>query len=157
MPLRTITLILALFCISASLWAADDPMIGNWKLNGAKSKFGSGPPRKSETRRHEPYGKDGLKVTNDRVNEQGAPLHITYTAEYDGKDYPVTGDPSRDTVSMKRIDAYTVEGTSKKAGKVTVIFRHVVSKDGKTLTITQRGANAPGPPTNAFVIVFDKQ
>jgi hypothetical protein len=40
-----------------------------------------------------------------------------YTANYDGKDYPVTGNPDWDMVSLKRINANTVEFTRKRAGK----------------------------------------
>src|SRR5215467_1585441 len=49
---------------------------------------------------------------------------------YDGKDYPVTGIPDWDTIARKRINAYKMEITHKKAGKVVSTATSVVSKDG---------------------------
>jgi hypothetical protein len=70
--------------------------------------------------------------------------------------YPVTGNPNWDTVSLKRIDAYTVEFTRKKAGKVVGTGTSVISKDGKTRTITAEGVNAKGEKTSSTA-VYDKQ
>ena len=86
----------------------------------------------------------------------GNRIHREYTANYDGKDNPVTGNPDADSVSLKRVDAYTVEGTHKMAGKLVRTFRRVVSKDGKTLTVTEKGANAQGQAYNN-VVVYDRQ
>lgn len=57
---------------------------------------------------------------------------------------------------MKQIDANTTEVIGKKAGKRTVTFRRVVSKDGKTLALTESGTNAKGEKVNG-VAVYDKQ
>ena len=97
-----------------------------------------------------------MKVTFDTVEAKGNSSRGEYTATYDGKDSPVKGVPEADVVSMKRIDASTTERTWKKAGKVTNTARRVVSKDGKTLTITSKGTNAQGQPVND-VEVYDKQ
>lgn len=48
----------------------------------------------------------------------GKPILTQYTANYDEKDDPVTGNADYDATSLKRIDAYTVEFTRKKAGKI---------------------------------------
>lgn len=149
-------LVFALWFLSAALWAADDPLLGTWKLNLTKSTYSPGPPPKSGTTTYEPYGKDGVKFTSDQVNAQGRSLHVTFVAEYDGKDYPVTGDPNRDAIFMKRIDAYATETTNRKDGKITTSSRRVVSKDGKTLTITTTGTNPQGQPVHN-VMVYDKQ
>jgi hypothetical protein len=70
------------------------------------------------------------------------------TIKLDGKDYPIQGDPARDTVSMKKIDDYTTEETNKKGGKVTTITRTVYAKDGKSRTATTTGATAEGQTIN---------
>ena len=57
---------------------------------------------------------------------------------------------------MKKIDDYTVESVSKKAGKPLITTKSVVSKDGKTRTTTQKGTNAKGEKVNN-TIVYDKQ
>ena len=155
MQVKTITLALAMLTLSVGLRAQQDPLTGTWKINLAKSKFSPGPAPKSRTLKFEAAA-DGLKITADIANADGTIQHIQYTAKPDGKDYPVTGDPDRDSTTMKRIDANTTEVLGKKAGKPTVNFRRVVSKDGKTLTITGTGTNAKGQKVNN-VAVFDKQ
>jgi hypothetical protein len=142
--------------VSVGVQAQNDPLIGTWKLNLTKSKYSLGPPPKSQIIKYEPYGGDGLKITTDGVDAQGNSTHTETSAKFDGKDYPLTGSPIADTISMKRIDANTTERTYKKAGKVTSTSRRVVSRDGKTLTLTNKGTDAQGKPTSS-VAVYDKQ
>jgi hypothetical protein len=141
----------------ANLSAQDkDPRIGTWKLNVAKSKFDPGPPPQSQTLKVEASGK-GEKVTSESVTADGKKVTTTYTANFDGKDYPLTGSAlGADKVSLKRIDARTTERFDKKDGKVIVTIKRVVSTDGKTMTATVKGINAEGKPTNN-VAVFEKQ
>src|SRR5262249_13156259 len=132
-----------------------DTIIGTWKLNLAKSKFSPGPPPKSQTLTYEAVGQ-GIKITVKITDAEGKPIDIHTTANYDGKDYPVAGDPNVDMFACKRIDAHTVEFTRKKVGKVVVTGTTVVSKDGKTMTLTAKGANAKGEKTIS-TLVFEKQ
>lgn len=60
----------------------------------------------------------------------------SYTAKFDGKDYPYKGDPGTTTVSLKKIDANTLEETDKRNGKVITVLRMTVSPDGKSLSTT---------------------
>jgi hypothetical protein len=64
------------------------------------------------------------------------PTGASYTAKLDGQDYPVKGAYGYDTVSLKKIDAHTIEETDKRAGKVTDVTKMTVSANGKTMTIT---------------------
>jgi hypothetical protein len=59
----------------------------------------------------------------------------SYDAKFDGKDYPVVGDPGKTVVTVKRVGADTIEETDKRDGKVTDIIRSTVSADGKTLHV----------------------
>jgi hypothetical protein len=111
---------------------------------------------RSETLTFAPFGGDGVKVTVDQVDAQGKQILTEYSANFDAKDYPVTGAPDGDAVSLKRIDANTTERIYKKTGKVTTVVRRVVSKEGKTLTNTATGTNAQGQQVHN-VTVFDKQ
>ena len=70
--------------------------------------------------------------------------------------HPVTGNPDVDATSLKRIDANTVEFTRKKAGKVVSTATVVISKDGKTRTVTEKGVNAKGEKVSN-TLVFDRQ
>ena len=96
-----------------------------------------------------------MTFTQDGLYEQGKPVHVEYTANYDGKAYPVYRDPNRDTVALKRVGTYETKGTSKKAGKVVGTFTVVVSKDGRVLTITSKGTRNGKRYNN--VVVYDKQ
>jgi len=133
-----------------------DPRIGTWKLNVAKSKYDPGPAPQSQTLKVDAVGK-GEKITSETVTADGKKVTVTYTANFDGKDYPLTGSAlGADKVSLKRIDARTTERIDKKDGKPVVTIRRVVSADGKTMTATVKGTNAEGKPINN-VAVFEKQ
>lgn len=137
-------------------FAQADSQVGVWTLNVAKSKYSPGPGPKSGTTKVEAAG-TGTKVTVDQVRADGTKAHWEFTANYDGKDSPVTGDnPNADTVARKRIDANTVETVSKKAGKVTTTQTSTVSPDGKTRTVTTKGTGADGKPVHN-VAVYEKQ
>ena len=132
-----------------------DPVIGKWTLNVAKSKFDPGPAPKSIDVVLTGSGTDGIKLVFDGVSPTGDKVHWEYTGNYDGKDYPMTGNVEGDTVSLKRINANSVETTYKLKGKVTLVNVRTVSADGKTLTVTQKGTNAAGQKVNNL-LVFDR-
>ena len=134
---------------------ASDPRIGTWKLNVAKSKYSPGPAPQSLTGKVEASG-EGETATTEGVNADGTPTMTQYTANFDGKDYPLTGSQNADTVSLKRIDARTTERTDKKGDKVVQTLTRVVSQDGKTMTVTVKGTNAQGQAVDN-VVVFEKQ
>jgi hypothetical protein len=134
---------------------AADPLIGTWELNLAKSKYSPGPAPKSQTRTYAAAG-DAVRLTANGVDAEGKATLVEYTASYDGKDYPITGAPDADAISLKRIDDHTSEATQKKAGKVVLTVKRVVSKDGKVLTTTATGTNAKGQALHN-VVVFDRK
>lgn len=147
----------ALAMFGLSLLAQNDPNIGTWKLNVAKSKFNPGPGPQSQTRTVQAQGA-GVKVTMEGTAGDGSRIAYSYTANYDGKDNPITGTGQAngaDTIALKG-NGHTFEATTKKGAKVLTTNKNVVSKDGKVLTITAKGANASGQPVSN-VIVYDKQ
>ena len=154
MKTRTIALTMALCFLAAAVCLASDLNIGTWKLNEAKSKLAPG-ATKSQKVVYEAVG-DQMKVTIEGTTADGKSLHIEWTGKFDGKFYPLTGDPNNDERSYKKIDARTLEGTSKKAGKVTSNTRIVVAADGKSRTVTSSGTNAKGAKVTT-VAVYDKE
>jgi hypothetical protein len=128
--------------------------IGTWKLNEAKSKLSAGFP-KNTTVTYEIAG-DKVKSTVDGVDPQGNPTHTVWIGKFDGKDYPVTGDPTSDTRALKQIDAHTLELTSKKAGKVTITGKIVIAADGKSRTLTASGTDSMGMKIEGMSF-YDKQ
>ena len=154
MKTRTIILTLALCFIGIAVVFADDANIGTWKLNEAKSTFAAG-ATKNSTVVYEAAG-DNVKVTVDGTDKDGNSVHSAWTGKYDGKDYPLTGDPNTDTRSLKRIDGHTLELTGKKNGKVVNSGRIVVSADGKTRTVTTTTTDSTGKKLKSTA-VYDKQ
>jgi hypothetical protein len=156
MRIRFMLALLAVLAASAGAAAADDPMLGSWKLNVAKSKFGSGPAIKEETNQVEPFDGNGIKLTAQITRADGTKVTESYAGTFDGKEFSVGGDPNVDTAYLKRIDAHTMERINKKAGKPTTTMKYVVSQDGKTKTVTISGTTAKGEAVNT-VLVFEKQ
>jgi hypothetical protein len=154
MKARTTVLTLALCFFAAAVCFASEANMGTWKLNEAKSKFAPG-ATKNHTVVYEAAG-DNMKVTVDGTDSEGKPAHNEWTGKFDGKDYPVTGDPASDTRAYKQINDHTLELTAKKGGKVTVTGRIVVSADGKTRTVTTSGTDAKGKKVKNTA-VYDKQ
>ena len=134
-----------------ALAQSTDPLIGTWELNVAKSKG-----VKSGSTTIEAAGK-GIRFTVDLMPADGAPSHWEFTANYDGKDYPVTGNsPYGNTVVLTRVDARTLRITSKQNGKVTTTATIVVSEDGKTRTTTIKGTDVKGQPVDV-VSYYEKR
>src|SRR5690625_1875003 len=71
--------------------------LGTWKLDVAQSKFSPGPAPKSSTVTFEAAGQ-GVSAVIDGVGQDGAKVHWEYTANFDGKPYPVKGNPDGDMV-----------------------------------------------------------
>ena len=131
-----------------------DPAVGTWVLNVAKSKYHSGPPPKSLTVTFKPSSAGGMNVVSESVDATGGTARTEYTANYDGKDYPLKGVPIADVVSLKRIDARSSERADKRSGRVVQTFARSVSPDGRTMTVTHKGTGADGKPfTNTLVLV----
>ena len=154
MKTRSCVLTLATLLFAAGVCFAADANMGTWKLNEAKSKLSPGATKNNKV----VYAAAGdqVKVTVDGVDAAGKPAHNEWTGKFDGKDYPVTGDPASDTRAYKRVDDHTLSLTVKKGGKVTSTGTITVSADGKTRTVTISGTDATGKKTSSTG-VYDKQ
>ena len=133
---------------------AADAVDGAWKLNVAKSKF-SGTAPKSATRLYTESA-DGTTLDQKMVGADGKEMSMHVTLTYDGKDHPMTGNPDADSGAGKAIDAHTSDFTLKMGGKAVGSVHRVVSADGKTLTVTNKGTHTDGKKYND-TLVFDKQ
>ena len=135
--------------------ATADQHSGTWKMNPAKSKFSPGPGMRSLTETIA-SGENGLKVDANGTDSDGRPLHIEFNAKFDGQDYPVSGVPWADTVSVVRTDARTEQATQNKGGRVTITITCSVSTDQKMRTCTLQGKDEQGRQVHNLV-VFDRQ
>ena len=153
MKTKAIALTISLVFVSVALGFQDNPNMGTWKLNEAKSKFAG--KARNHTVIYEAAG-DQIKVTVDGVDESGGAVHSEWTGKFDGKDYPVTGDANSDVRAYKMIDKHTLELTGKKGGQTTLTGRIVVSGDGKSRTVTTTATDSQGKKVTT-VAVYDKQ
>jgi hypothetical protein len=84
---------------------------------------------------------DAVTVVSYEMSPDHFSMHAngqSYTAKFDGKEYPIEGDPGHTVVTLKKIDDYTVMETDRRAGKVTDEIRLAAAKDGKTIELTDK-------------------
>jgi hypothetical protein len=146
---------LLLVALAVNVAAAADQHSGTWKMNPAKSKYSPGPTPKSITLKVDAE-ENNIKINADGTDADGSPTHVEYSAKFDAKDYPVTGLPYADAVSVKRIDTNTIQATLKKGGLVVMTVTSTVSNYGKMRTSIFKGKDAQGRDVNN-VVVYDKQ
>jgi len=135
--------------------AKPDPLIGTWILNVAKSKYTPGPAPKSSTVVYTAAGA-GIHVVATTINAEGKTLRLEYTANFDGKDYPVTGSADYNSTSLKRVSARKFEFTRKQGDKVVQTGKITVAKDGKSRTAITDGTNAAGQTIHSEA-VYDRK
>jgi hypothetical protein len=154
MKARTLMLALALCFVAAAVCFAQNPNIGTWKLNEAKSQIPSGFLKNTMV----VYTAEGdtVKVATDGTDKDGKPMHTEWTGKFDGKDYSLTGDPTADSRSYKKIDDRTWTLANTKGGKVTTSGRIVVSPDGKTRALKVTGTDSAGKKVTSTAF-YDKQ
>lgn len=85
--------------------------------------------------------------------EMSQPNGVSYSAKFDGKDYPYKGDPGTTAVSLKRISDRHIEETDKENGKITGVADMTVAPDGRTMTTVYHDKRAG----TTFTMVSDKQ
>ena len=145
---------LVLWAAWSAAASAAEQWVGSWKLNTAKSQLGTNAIRaQTVTFESTPTG---IKLTSEGIDAQGRPMKSAYTSRFDGKCTAWAGNPVADEVCPKRIDDHSYENVWKKGGKATVTAKIVVSRDGKTMTVTQVGTDPQGGKVRA-VAVYDRQ
>lgn len=120
----------------------DDPIIGIWQLNVAKSNYHPGPGPVSETRTYK-RGANGVEGTIQRRFASGRSERIEYVAEFD-REYPVSGAEEYDHILLKRIDERTAQAVLSHAGRVYGVARRVISASGASMTITLKRESSTG-------------
>ncbi len=154
MKRKTALVALVVLFAGVGICMAADMNMGTWKLNEAKSKLNP-LGTKNSTVVYEVAG-DAIKVIVDGTTNDGKPFHSEWTGKFDGKDYPVTGDPMSDARSYKVVDTKTMDLTTKTAGKVMATGRIVVAPDGKSRTLTLTATDPAGKKVTGSA-VYDKQ
>ena len=154
MKTRSIVLTIAMCAVGLTLSFAQAPQMGTWKLNEAKSKIPAGFMKNTTV----VYSAEGakIKVTTDGTDAKGAPMHTEWVGAFDGKDYPLTGDPTADSRSYTKVSDHELTLANKKGGKPVTTGKIVVSPDGKSRTLSVTGTDANGKKVSSSA-VYDKQ
>ena len=141
--------VFAVLCVSSTtLISAQKPFAGTWKLNVTKSTFPPGKGIKEMTLTFEAVG-DKWKQVGTGTYSDGSPLIHNYVMAWDGKDHPVNPKAPGWTLAVAQVDDYTQNVTVKQDGEVVDSGRVLISKDGKTMTLSHLDPNE--------VQLFDKQ
>lgn len=143
----------ALFAFATTL-LAQNPFVGTWKLDSAKTKYTTGEPPKDVTLVIEEQG-DNLHVAATGTNTDGSALSVKYTVPVKGGAGHVEDGPY-DAIRSRMINANVRENRYSKGGKEVTSRRIVVTKDGKTMRSVVKGVDAQGQSI-AGTEVFDKQ
>lgn len=140
---------LTVFLLAGPLFAAD-PFAGTWKLNVAKSRFDGplGPAPKEATLVREDQGDQWVDTTKI-VPVDGSPISIKLAVAKTGGELKLLGllegqlPPGSGVLAKRKADSRSAyfEIT---LGRITAIEHDVVSKDGKTLTLTYEGTDDRG-------------
>ncbi len=141
MSWRSLGVLVATLAFCTSLLAQNEPFLGIWELNLEKT---SNYPQQSQTIINVP-APGGFKSTRATIGKDNKSSAEVHPVVFDGQPHQTTGGDARE-ISYKLLDAHTIERTTNRDGKITV-DKEQVSKDGKTLTVTQPTA----------VRVYDKQ
>ena len=130
-----------------------DPVLGAWKLNLAKSKYATPPPKSMTVTIA--AAERGYAFTVDAIGPDGQPQRWGFTSAFDGAESPVSDNPQIDSV----VASSTGNGSTlryKKAGNVITTTTSEVSDDGKTLVVTIKIPVAPGKELTS-IAVYERQ
>lgn len=154
MKLKTLVSLLVVCLFALTVYAAENPNMGTWKLNEAKSKIPAGAP-KNTTVVYSDAGNGMIKITTDGVDGAGKPTHTEWVGKLDGKPYPVTGmDGVQRSLTQK--NPRTLELLQTQAGKPIATGTVELAKDGKSRT-SDFEVTGPDGKKHKSVSVYDKQ
>lgn len=139
----------------AQMAPAEDAFAGTWELRAADSNYASGEIPESMTIRLQP-AEEGEHYFSRTVGRNKRVSTAEYTAAYDGRLAMVVGDSGLlAPVSLRRIDARTIESTYQRAFHVVARTLRVISADGHTMTVATTTNEAAKDAVN--VSVFKKR
>ena len=151
--MRKTMLLLAVFALTGSLWAAD-PIIGTWKLNTAKSKDpGKKLTKKEKTAIVREFNVDQIEFIENGIKTDGT--KYSTKAVFPKQGGAAIGDKTGSSVLI-----FIGPGdwcfAALQNGKQVGIAHVVVSKDGKSAIETVRDTDAKGK-VSEMLLVYEKQ
>src|SRR5262249_52692851 len=112
--------------------------------NVKKSKYPAGTLPKSMIIQMEAAG-EGIRYRSETIDANGRTSTAEYVADYDGREAVVKGRVGLLLpVALKRVDSDTVEASYMRGFQVVATSRRVVSKDGRSMTVTTTSKDKEG-------------
>jgi hypothetical protein len=155
--MRKVILLIAVFGLAGSLWAADT--MGTWKLNIAKSKL---PPTASNLKEliivFRELDANTIEGSSTQTTNDGKTTTAKWTTPKSGgiQTYQEGAPASGISTIAVVIDADTIYNVTLQNGRQVQLTPIKFGKDGKTYTMTYKGTDPQGKPYEFFVL-FDKQ
>ena len=155
---KLLKLSLVLFS-SIVLVATENPWIGTWKLDPAKSKLATYPKSPKEmTVVSRDLGNQTSEVTLKGTTVDGSPISRKYTVGANGG--PTTwlegGPPAGYAENTTIINDRVRDSTFTHDGKKLSDTHFVLSEDGNSLTVTTKGVNIDGKRLDVMAF-FERQ
>lgn len=142
--MKILTTILSVALLATNAIASDDPFVGKWVLDVARSEYPTGSCPKAMVIEMETVG-HGVRYKSDAVYANGRTAHSEYTADYDGNQAIVMGGRGMMLpVFLKRLDSNTVVASYTKSLQVVATSRRVISEDRRFMTVTTTSKDSAG-------------
>jgi hypothetical protein len=154
MKFKLFFLLMALVVCASNLRAQNEPFLGTWELNLAKSSITRGAPPQGETIENVPEA-GGFKSTLTTVTGRGKGVEIHHYI-FDGAFHQTEGGDPRE-LSFKRVDRRNIESDTKRNGQITVNRRYQLSEDGRTMTVIANGTSGGGQKYVNDTRVYEKK
>ncbi len=156
---RIMMLFLAVFVLAGTVWA-QDPSIGKWKLNLAKSKT---PPSETanvkeaviEMRALDANTYESISTTTQK---DGKTVVVKWTVPISGgiQKYQQGGPAQGISIVAAKIDPHHIVNIYLQDGKQVFLMQMNISPDGKTFTGSAQVPTPQGKPFE-YLVVYDKQ
>ena len=140
---------------SAKKVAASPLWSGTWQLNVAASKLTPPVGKRSETRIYVVTGNE-ISVKATGTDATGKALQYSYAGPFDGKPYPMIGNPVGDKIALTLVNPLRADATVTMGKTVTAMSSSNISPDGKHLTLKRRTLRAKAAPAMEL-LEFDKK
>jgi hypothetical protein len=134
--------------------AQDEPFLGTWECNLAKSSITRGAPPKSESIVNMAEA-GGFRSTLTSVTERGKSVEIHHYI-FDGNFHQTEGGDPRE-LSFTRTSRRTIESDTRRNGQMTVHRRFELSEDGKTMTVVASGVSGGGQKYTNDTRVYERR
>ena len=148
--MRTLLITVLTSALAFTAAAADNPFVGTWEMNMAKSKRDPNAPKRDKRTIVYSAEGTGIKAVVTTDGKTQPPVM------YDGREHPMASSDGLYTHGTGTATASNLEMVFKKDGKVAGVRKSSLSPDGRTMTVVMDTTTRDGAKVHS-VEVYDKQ